>query len=404
MPSDKDTFADQARHIWDVAEQLAAKARIDSALQHRNQFDLLDHDFPNLRASQRYLATQGGDEAAQLIITYVETLSPYLRQRGFNGELKHWCDNALEAAENLGQDTGSLFLLRSEAQNGLGHWDQAMADIQAAINASEGKEAGTHARSVLALGRLQLNQGAYQLALGNLDRAQTLLSEQEDIAGIAIARSELAAYHLNRRELDKALALYLEVDELNKQAGATETTDHTLLMLGVVHQKKREYERAREYLKQLLARAEERGSRGAEATAAHHLAWGHLYQGHLHQAETLCGRALQLYEAVGDLRGTSDGYEQLGLIALARGRKAEALAQIERSLTLRNQLGNQEGAAASLRRLAIVHMRMGHLGRAVHHLLQSLVTYHRLGVLSLPRLATILVEFWKWGLKRRWTR
>jgi tetratricopeptide (TPR) repeat protein len=404
MSSDKCSVADQARHVWDVAEQLAARVRIDSAWHHRSRFDLLDHDFPNIRTSQRYLVTQSGRDAARLIIVYVETLSSYLRQRGFNGELKRWCDDALRAAEDLGQDTGSLFLLRSEAQSALGQWDQAIADIQAAIDASEGKEGGTHARSVLALGRLQLNQGAYQLALGNLNRAQTLLYEQGDITGIAIARSELAAYHLNRRELDKALALYLEVDELNKQAGATETTDHTLLMLGVVHQKRREYERAREYLKRLLVRGQERGNRGAEATAAHHLAWGHLYSGQLQQAEALCGQALQLYEAVGDLRGASDGYEQLGLIALARGRKAEALAQIERSLTLRNQLGNQEGAAASLRRLAIVRMRMGHLGRAVHHLLQSLTTYQRLGVLSLPRFATILGEFWKWGLRRKWTK
>src|SRR5207248_10378069 len=132
-------------------------------------------------------------------------------------------------------------------------------------------------------------------------------------------RAERAAYHLNRGDLDKALSLYLEIERRRQSAGVLEPSDHLLLMLGVVYRKKKDYERAAEYLQRLLERGEEQQSRSTMATAAHHLAWVYLSQGDLHQARSLCGRAIVLYEEIGDERGLSDAYEQLGCIVLAAG-------------------------------------------------------------------------------------
>lgn len=388
------------RH-WKSADRLAAEARLGLARRYQNQYERLDDELANLRASQSWLATQSSEETARLVIAYVQVLASYLRQRGFNAELLRWCEDGLRACERLRQNPGWLLLLRSEAQNALGRWDETMASIQAAIEASRGEDPQTYARAVLALGRLQLNQGDYKTALETLAQAETLLSEQSDYEGLVTVRSEVAAYHLNRRELDKALSLYLEVDRLRRQAGATETSDHTLLMLGVVHRKKREYEQAAAYLQQLLKRAEAQRNRGAAATAAHHLAWVRLNQGDLAQARRLCGRAIELYEEIGDTRGASDAYEQLGFIVMTEGQGEEAVSCLERSLAMRRQLGNQEGEASSLRRLAIVHLRMGHLAAAVRDLWQSLATYRRLGVLSRQRFTAILGELLDWTVGRR---
>ncbi len=395
----------QAAHHWVSADRLAAKARLMLARRYRDQYNRLDEEFANLRASQSWLASQKGDEkVARLLIGYVEVLAPYLRQRGLDAELLRWCEDGMWAAESLRKNPGRLLLLRSQAQNALGRWDEAMTSIQAAIRASEGEDPNTHAQAVLALGQLQLNQGDYKAALETLAEAERLLSEQSDYEGVATARAEIAAYHLNRRELDKALALYLEVDQLRRQAGAGETSDHTLLMLGVVHRKKRNYVQATAYLQRLLERGETQGNRGATATAAHHLAWVHLNQSDLTQARRLCGRAIRLCEEIGDTRGASDAYEQLGLIVLAEGQEEEAVSHLKRSLVVRRQLGNQEGAASSLRHLAIAHLRTGHVTTAARELWQSLATYRRLGVLSRQRFVAIVGELLDWTVgRRRWT-
>jgi tetratricopeptide (TPR) repeat protein len=391
------------RH-WESADRLAAEARLGLACRYQDEYERLDDEFANLRASQSWLATQSREETARLVIAYVQVLASYLRQRGFNAELLQWCEDGLRARESLQRNPGWLLLLRSEAQNALGQWHEAMASIQAALEASEGEDPKTYAQAALSLGRLQLNQGDYKTALKTLAKAETLLSEQSDYEGLATVRSEVAAYYLNRRELDKALSLYLEVDQLRRRGGATEASDHTLLMLGVVHRKKREYEQAAAYLQQLLERGETQRNRGAAATAAHHLAWVHLNRGDLTQARRLCGRAIELYKEIGDTRGASDAYEQLGFIVLAEGQGEEAVSYLERSLVMRRQLGNQEGAASSLRHLAVAHLRMGHLAAAVRDLWRSLATYRRLGVLSRQRFAAILGELLHWTVgRRRWT-
>ena len=89
-----------------------------------------------------------------------------------------------------------------------------------------------------------------------------------------------------------------------------------------------------------------------------------------------------LYEEIGDARGLSDAYEQLGCIALAAGQGREAVSHLQRSLFMRRQLHNQQGEASSLRHLAIAYVTQGQLGRAFKHMRQSLPIYYRLGVLG----------------------
>ena len=378
---------------WQSAEQLAARARLDLACRYRFQLGRLDAEFDNFRVSHRWLAKQDSEEAAHLLANYVETLSPYLRQRGLNAELLQWCDEGLQASARLRRNPGWLLLLQSESQNALGRWNEAMSSVQAAIQASRGADASVYARAVLALGHLQFNRGNYKVALDTLTTAEGLLSEIADYEGLATARAEFAAYHLNRKELDQALSLYQEVDQLRKQAGLTEASNHTLLMLGVVYRKKGEFEQAVSHLQQLLEQSEIRGNRGGIATALHHLAWVNFDQGYLAQARRMCGRTIELYQEIGDTRGASDAYEQLGCIDLAQGRKMEAVTHLEQALLTRRQLGNQQGAASTLRHSAVAHFRIGHLIAAARDLWQSLVIYQRLNVLTCRRIAAIFGEF-----------
>jgi tetratricopeptide (TPR) repeat protein len=298
-----------------------------------------------------------------------------------------------------------VLLIRGEAQNALGWWEEASESFRAAIEMGEQEDPQVHARAQLALGRLQFNQGAYRTAFETMRNAETYLGQTTSDEGLMTVLAEMAAYHLNKGDLDKALALYLEIDRRRQSTGVPEPSDHTLLMLGVVYRKKQDYEHAAEYLQRLLERGEVQGRQGTTAPAAHHLAWVYLSLGDLRQARSLCGRAIALYEEIGDERGLSDAYEQLGCIVLAAGQGEEAMEHLQRSLLIRRHLHNQPGEASSLRHLAIAYIALGRPKAALMHLWQGLLIYHRLGVLSRQRLFNILRELLTWLTGRhRWTK
>jgi|GEM_PF-1056956 len=384
----------QLAHYWTEAVALPAGPRLALARRYQDQYDRLDLEFPNLRAVHVWLVRQRQSRpAARLLIDYAIVLAPYLQHRGRAAELLRWCDDGLRACAYLQENPGVLLLLRYEAQFVLSQWEAAHASLVAALTAGASGDAPTYARAVLALGRLQLNRGEYEAALRNLAKAQALLTAVADIPGLSTVLAEKAAYHLNRRELDTALALYLEADQLDRQNGATAPSDRTLLMLGVVYRKKRDYPRATAYLQQAMSRGESQQYPALIATAAHHLAWVRLDQGDLQRARRLSGHALTLYRSTGDIRGTADTYEQLGLLTLAGGRVQQAWRYLDRAVVLRRQVGNKQGVASSLRRRAIAYVHTGHVLAAVYDLWESFGIYHQLQVLTPQQLGSILWEF-----------
>lgn len=374
------------------------------AQAHAHDLEALDRELANFHAARDWLIAQNDYESAGQLVGLIKAVSEHLRYRALNGELLTYCRGGLLACERLQINSGWLLLLQYEAHSVLGDWASALAEARAAIEASQNVDPFNHARAVLALGRLQLNLGEYRKAFNSLIQAEKLLTDLQDFEGVAATKSEVAAYYLNRGELDKAHELYLEVDRLQRHAGATETSNLVLFMLGVVHRKKENYPSALEFLQELLSRGESRNDPNAIAGASHHLAWVYLNQGNLTKAYQLAKRARKLYNKANNPRGTSDVDEQLGLIALAQGDTRAALSYIELSLTVRRQLGNQHGAASSLRRLAMVYFHQWNLPAAIFYLWRSLFLYWRLGVLSSHRILRTWRELWQWTVGRKeWT-
>lgn len=374
------------------------------AQTYQDDFGVLDREFANLQITRAWLTECDDHETAQQLFTLIKALAPYLRQRALNNELLTFCEGGLSLCERIGINPGWLLLLRYEAHNALGEWQLALADAHAAVEVTQAIDLITHAQAVLALGRLQLNRGDYRIALNTLTKAENLLMEIADTEGVATTKAEIAAYYLNRSELDKALALYLEVDRFRRRNSLVSPANHTLFMLGVVYRKKGDYQKAAKYLLELLQRGKTYQDRSAIAAATHHLAWVHLNQDKLAEAQGLAEQARQHFLEIHDPRGASDTDEQLGLIALANGNTEAAQSYLEHSLAVRQQLGNQHGAASSLRHLATVSFYRGNLLCGIYNLWRSLIIYWRLRVLSPRRAFRMAKELWKWAIKREhWT-
>jgi tetratricopeptide (TPR) repeat protein len=400
--------ADLRRDIvqqWSLVHRHAAIQRLAIAQAHRERPQLLATEFPNLEASHAWLALQQDALSARLLIAYTNTLAPYLMERSLPGTLLRWCDEALATCERLQEAPEDLLLLRIEAQHALAQWEAARASIEEVLRSREMLSEKHQGRATFALGRLELNQGHYERALALLSQAEQHLSDQSDVAQLVAVRAEIAAYYLQRDDLDRALNLYRDVDRLQRGSGGSESGDHVLLMLGIVYRKQRDYARAAIYLQQLLTRATVEGRQNALATAAHHLAWVWINVGHLRRARHLAGQAIARYQEIGDTRGLSDAYEQLGVIALAERNSGEAEVYLQRSLAIRRSIGNEHGIASCLRHLGLVALRKRQGILAIRYLWQSLSAYHRIGVLSRQRLLRIMGEIRKSAFgKSQWSR
>lgn len=384
----------------------AAKIRLDLARASLDDHAKLDSERLNISGSQAWLATVFMNPSldssvrislAELLIAYVEVLAPYLHDRGADAQMVKWCAAALIACSYLGSKRGEILLIRGEAEYFLGLWEQALESIQGTLAESV---PNTYARATLALGRFQLNRGEYSQALKTLEQAERLLRSQGDTKGVDTARAEKAAYYLNRRDLNAALELYLSLENLDRHKGATGAlvtlSDHALLMVGIIYRKKGQYELSEKYFRHLILRGETAGDKGSVAAASHHIAWLYLEKGNLTLAKRFCGRAGLHYRQIEDLRGRSDAYEQLGLIALADGNRDLAGTYLRRSLAMRLQLGNKQGAASSLRRLTSVYLAQGQVLPACRSLCRSLAIYQRIGVLTVAQLINIAAELWHW--------
>lgn len=390
--------------VLDHYEYAAAAQRLEMARRYGHHLKKLDLRFENLRRSQSWLAGQGGSGAAQLLLAYLEEFTPYLQQRELHLELLRWCKDGLRACERLQQPSGAILLRYGQTHYALGHWDEAIKVVQAAIEISPQEEdPDLAARATMTLGLYQVAQGKYQIGLETMERGVRLSSPRVQPERLVALLGERAAYALHTGYLDTALALYLQADHLQREAGAQESSDHTLLMLGVVYRRQKRYQRAEAYLQELLERAKARQHQETVATASHHLSWVWLSTGKTGRARQLCGEAITRYEKVSNLRGLADAYEQLGAINLAERHYQEAVSCLERSLLLRRQLGNKHGEASSQYRLALAHLALWHVTTALPLVWQSLRNYQRLGVLSRQRLTRMAWQLCTFLLgKRRW--
>jgi tetratricopeptide (TPR) repeat protein len=381
----------QALVQWAVsASQLtAAQARITRLYHIQHDYDRLNLEYPNIYKTLNWLCEQTSEEALELLLEYLSLLAPYLRQRNLDFDLLRWCQVATRAYPR----EGWLWHLTGQAQNALALRDEAVQSFQYAMTTSEGLDTYVYALTVLDLGRLRINQGDYLVALPLLSTAERLLQAEGDIKHVLVAQEELIFNYIRQNEPDKALSLHKDMERKQQELLAGETMDNTLLLIGVSYRRRQQHDLAHAYLQQLLARAEAQKSRSGIATASHHLAWVYLEQGQCNLARRLCGRAIALYEEIGDIRGLSDAHEQLGCIALEEHRVQDALFYLNKCLPVRQQIQSRYGMASCLRRLAIAYLQARAPLKAAHALVQSLLLYKTMGILNWQRLRAIKREF-----------
>lgn len=367
------------------------------ATKNIDNFRVIDAELGQIKVAIFGLSQRDDLLSAQSTLEFVHVMSKFLKGRSLNSDLLTYCDLGLRACEKTNNNKGWLFLLRCEAHYALGSWDKSVEDALNAVIETKTIIPEVYARATLALGRIQFNRGEYTEALSRLSTAQELCLELNDMEGVATVRAEIAAYYLNRGKINEASRRYLEVAKMREDYGLEDQQNHSLLMLGVICRRQHKWEQGEEFLVRLYNKGKVSNDPNAMATAEHHRAWIRYDQRCFHEAQELGNSALQIYKRTGDMRGMSDAYEQLGMIELEKGNINLAQIHLENSLILRNQIANQHGVASSLRRLAMLCLSSCSWIEGFRYLVKSIKLYKRLEMLSLPRIAGIIIDAVKWS-------
>jgi len=377
----------QSRHAHD----LHATYYVNFSKDHSGEYARLEQEYLQILAALRWLSSHLSEDTAQSLVDALGSLKGYFLQRARYGELLKLLPFAVEACGILKESPVQIYQLGFQSQYAVGNWQLAQVEIEKAVAISAADDLPLHAESLRLLGTFQLNRGNYRTALRTLKMAEETFRQIGAMGKIGEIRAEQAAFYLNRGQYRMALDLYLESDELYRQARQTdESSDHMLLMLGVVYRRLRQFPQAEEKLLALIDRGRKENSASSLATGSHHLAWVRIDQTKFEQAGALAREALGIYQRIDDLRGQADAYEQLGEIGIQSGRLPDAQQDLIRSLQIRQQLGNRHGTASSLKRLGRAYLYAGQYGLGARYTIKSLALYGRLNMLSGSQLRHIL--------------
>ncbi len=234
-----------------------------------------------------------------------------------------------------------------------GHWDQAMALHQAALQAA--RDAGNRlaeARALTDLGDMQFLTDDYPAADGTLTRALEVYRGLGDRLGEARALTTLGTVQnaagdrpAAAASLTRALGLYQSLSDRAGEANA-------LTRLGAIQHAAGDTQAATASLTRALELYAEAGSQLGQASALTELGTVHYAAGNLDAAVSAGQQALGLYRRLGDRLGEAHALTSLGTLQHRAGDHQAAEASHTRALQLYRDLGDRSGEAEALNNIA----------------------------------------------------
>jgi tetratricopeptide (TPR) repeat protein len=203
-------------------------------------FTALDYEFLQLEQVLLWLVDQTHYQHSLSLLNLVKTLSPYLERRSLNNMTLNYIGACLKAAQQTGQNPAWIYIIAYRANWALGRWSDANIQILQAVHASSGAESKDYATALQFLGSLQLNRGNYRDSLNTFAKAKKICQKLGDVDGEISIKAEEAAYYLNKADYRMAHRLYSEVEKYELAAN-NQVSDHTLLMMGVVSRRLRNF-------------------------------------------------------------------------------------------------------------------------------------------------------------------
>jgi DNA-binding winged helix-turn-helix (wHTH) protein/tetratricopeptide (TPR) repeat protein/TolB-like protein len=214
------------------------------------------------------------------------------------------------------------------------------------------------------LGRLYLDRGELERALGYLEKSRTQFSEVED----PLLKSRVL-YHIGlilstRGDLDSSTERFQEVLDTSRRIGSRFDEARALTELGTVLARRGRLGEARRHADNAVQLLSEERHPGYAAMALAASADVHARLGGLDVARQRFDRALELERKIGDRIGIARVLGARARLALREGNLPRARREAEEQLRLARETGARAAETEALRVLGGVDLAAGELARA----------------------------------------
>jgi len=221
------------------------------------------------------------------------------------------------------------------------------------------------------------------MSLYDLNRAQSL---RQKVQEKDLQAGDIIKWWSKNFELDYLLHRLTSAeswaDKLNKWADKTGDEllkANALLNLGMIAEKRREFEEAEDWCKKSLKISEQLGNEHGVASTYHNLGTIAQERREFEKAEDWYKKSLKISERLGDEHGAAITYHQLGIIVQERREFEEAEDWYKKSLKITERLGNEHGVAITYHQLGIIAQERREFEKAKGWYKKSLKISERLG-------------------------
>jgi len=329
------------------------------ACRHRQDFDALEVELPNLRAGFAFVTSEATRDEA-MVHNYGSALFDMFQTRCYWDDVLAWMGEAARACEAL-HNRAALARVHNSIgliHNARGEYEAALAMFQQAAPVLE--EIGDRATLATVhnnIGEICRARGEYGTALAMLQQAMLVLEEIGDRATLARVYNNIGGTHHARGEYEAALAMYQKAALVLEEIGDWATLARVCNNIGGIHHDRGEYEAALAMLQKAAPVLEEIGDRAMLATVHHNIGRVYHARGEYMMALKMYQKAAPVLEEIGDRTTLAKVHNSIGRVYGARGDHKAALAIYQRAVPILEEIGDRAT-------LAEVHNNIGEVYRA----------------------------------------
>jgi tetratricopeptide (TPR) repeat protein len=274
----------------------------------------------------------------------------------------------------------------------LGRLDDALALLDTGAQIAKQKEMLSSDRAQLLLQRGKLRATAIFLASGDFDATLADLTQAQQIAedtgdrrllGSALNLIGQAHYFhvLNSggRDWDAPRTYFQQALAQQEASGDTAGACDSIFQLGLLHERKAEYDLAAEHYRRVLALTAQHGHKRERSYAARHLGFIYHRQGDLEQARHLFEESLALRDQIGLKLYIPFAQIALGDVLLDQGDGAGALDRYQNAYNIAEEMGLKAGLIFALLSMGYAHKEQQSLAQALGHFERALTVAETIG-------------------------
>ena len=354
---------------------------VEWAGRHKQDFDALEAELPNLRAGFAFVTAETTRDEV-MVHNYGSALFNMFQTRCYWDDALAWMDEAARACEAL-HDRATLARVHNNIgtiHRAHGEYEVALVMYQkAAPVLEEIGDLATLATVYNNIGGIHHGRGEYEVALAMYQKAAPVLEEIGDRAGLAVVHNNIGVIHHARGEYEAALAMFQQVAPVREEIGDRAGLARVYNNIGMIHRARGEYEAALSMYQQAAPVLEEIGDRAMLATVQNNIGEIYRARGEYEAALRIFQLAAPVLEEMGDRAALAGVHNNIGLIHDARGEYEAALAMFQQAAPVLEEIGDRTALARVYNNIGMIHRARGEYEAALAMFQQAAPVLEEIG-------------------------